>query len=187
MENMSYWTSPAFYTKDETKEDREKKETGLILKVCNVYGLTIDGLYSSKRKRETVEARFVLFYIFNKYLHYTLKETGAIFKKDHTTVLYGCKTISDLIDVDNELAIRVNKLINYTRYSFSINSETELNGKTSQYKGVSFHRSTKKWRAVIKLEKGTYKHLGVFKSELEAFVSVNLATKELNNRLKLKK
>lgn len=38
---------------------------------------------------------------------------------------------------------------------------------TSEYKGVSWYKQRKKWRAIIKYNK-KYKHLGYFDSEIEA-------------------
>lgn len=48
---------------------------------------------------------------------------------------------------------------------------------SSKYKGVSFHKETKKWQAYIKVDK-KLKYLGLFKTEEDAAEAYNLAAKE---------
>lgn len=54
----------------------------------------------------------------------------------------------------------------------SITSCTRLssskNAKGYEFKGISFHKRLKKWAAYTKLPSGKRKHIGYFKSELEA-------------------
>merc|ERR1712232_749026 len=50
---------------------------------------------------------------------------------------------------------------------------------TSPYRGVSFHACTQRWRARIKYG-GKSKHLGYYRSDLEAASAYDVATFELN-------
>ena len=45
-------------------------------------------------------------------------------------------------------------------------------GGTSKYKGVSWHKATKKWRALIGFNKHQ-KHIGLYDSEIEAALNYN--------------
>lgn len=50
----------------------------------------------------------------------------------------------------------------------SVSPEHRRPQKTSQYKGVSWHKREGKWRAAINLAEGQKKHLGYFTNEEEA-------------------
>jgi hypothetical protein len=50
---------------------------------------------------------------------------------------------------------------------------------TSGYKGVSFHKPTKKWSASIQADK-KQKHIGLFQSPQEAAFAWNIAAKEMH-------
>lgn len=51
-------------------------------------------------------------------------------------------------------------------------------GFSSAYKGVSWHKATKKWKAQIGYNKKT-KHIGCFASEIDAAIAYNVTAKEL--------
>ena len=48
-------------------------------------------------------------------------------------------------------------------------------GGSSKYCGVSFHRRDKRWQAYIHNETGRHRHLGTFKTELEAAAAYDAA------------
>ena len=63
------------------------------------------------------------------------------------------------------------------------NQENQYNqrpqkGKSSQYKGVSWHKQSKKWQAYIK-NNGKLKHLGHFVDEIDASKAYDAAAKKL--------
>merc|ERR1712034_102417 len=55
----------------------------------------------------------------------------------------------------------------------------QKNEKTSQYKGVSWHKRTKQWRVQIHLKGQKRKYGGMFKDELDAAKRVNQLCDEL--------
>ena len=61
---------------------------------------------------------------------------------------------------------RICNLREATRQQNTYNRKAPINN-TSGYKGVSWHKSTGKWRATIKY-KGKYRHLGTYNSPQEA-------------------
>ena len=65
---------------------------------------------------------------------------------------------------------------NYTQNNSNV---TPVTGSTSKYLGVSWHSSSKKWKADIRKGK-VKKYLGIFKDEADAARAYNAAAKELH-------
>lgn len=63
------------------------------------------------RKREYVEARYIVFYILVKHFKWKLERTGKFYDKDHATVLYGIKTVNNLMQTNKEFRSKVSSLI----------------------------------------------------------------------------
>ena len=61
------------------------------------FGITKDILQSKTRKRECTELRQILYYIMYEKYGKSLKSIGDEFgKRDHTTVIHGIQTLTDL-------------------------------------------------------------------------------------------
>jgi chromosomal replication initiator protein len=72
--------------------------------VCNYYGLEPRMLQSNSRKREVVQARQIAMFLSRKYTKVSLSSIGEqIGNRDHATVLYACKAIQNLVEVDKEV------------------------------------------------------------------------------------
>lgn len=89
--------------------------------------------------------------------------------------ILGCKEKVDHIDTSG---------INNQRYNLrpANNSQNKANsrkasGRTSIYKGVSWHKDTQKWQAAIAVNWKTI-YLGVFKDECDAAQAYNFAAEE---------
>jgi chromosomal replication initiator protein len=66
--------------------------------VAESFGITIDELLSPNRTAELALARQIAMYIARKNLHLTVNQIAIAFnKKDHTTVLYACRRIDEMI------------------------------------------------------------------------------------------
>lgn len=69
----------------------------LIESVCTEFCVSRKEMITKTRKREVVIARYVVFYILYKTIgHLSLSTIGALFLKDHATVLHGIRQV-DLI------------------------------------------------------------------------------------------
>ena len=69
--------------------------------VAEHFSLPIEKLQSKTRKREIVIARQLSMYLAKNHTNDSLKEIGANFGgRDHSTVIYSCKTVKDLMDTD---------------------------------------------------------------------------------------
>jgi chromosomal replication initiation ATPase DnaA len=79
-------------------------DPGIIHEVAKFYGVTVADIMGDSRRRPIPEARQYVMYQMRFKQQLSTKQIGIIFGKDHTTVIYACKVISDLIKV-NQLKI----------------------------------------------------------------------------------
>lgn len=71
----------------------------------NYYDVSEEEFMGKSRKREIVQSRQVAMYMLKKHRIASLEKIGsACGGKDHTTVTYAIKTISNLIDTDKKIA-----------------------------------------------------------------------------------
>lgn len=71
--------------------------------VCDYFEVPIEMVRSKTRKREIVQARQISMYLAKNYTKSSLKTIGAFFGgRDHSTVIYACQTVGDLIDTDKK-------------------------------------------------------------------------------------
>lgn len=178
---MNYWCMPSFKT---TNVDKEDLLDGLIKRVCKIRNISLEQLKSKTRHRNLVESRYIIFYLLVKYCNYGTKEAGAIFGKEHSTVIHARKTIEDLKEFNPTIKENLESLMDYVKYSFGDNSEIKdtLMAKTSGYRGVSWNNSNKKWRVTIYIKKGENYHVGYYKLEHDAYIAYQIAKKELESK-----
>lgn len=63
------------------------------------------------RQRHIVTARQIFMYLMRKYTDYSLSVIGAICgRRDHTTVIYGCNNVENLILFDRVLAPQIARM-----------------------------------------------------------------------------
>jgi chromosomal replication initiation ATPase DnaA len=78
----------------------------IIEAICDHYKITKSRMIGKSRKRELVIARHLFFYFSRTILRKTLFDIGLFAGgRDHTTVLHGCQTISDLIKTDDKVVM----------------------------------------------------------------------------------
>jgi chromosomal replication initiator protein len=84
--------------------------------VAEHYDLAIDRMKSKTRKREVVVARQTAMYLCKDMTQQSLKTIGDEFGgRDHSTVIYSCRAVQDLIDTDpsyKETVVELKKKIN---------------------------------------------------------------------------
>lgn len=69
--------------------------------VCEYFEISTEMVRSKTRKRDIVQARQISMYFAKNYTKASLKSIGAFFGgRDHSTVIYACQTVDDLIDTD---------------------------------------------------------------------------------------
>lgn len=83
--------------------ERELDIKGIQKMVCEFFGVSVEDILSKTRKQEIVSARQISMYLAKKYTKQSYKSIGKAFNgKDHTTVMYSCKTVEDRMDTDEE-------------------------------------------------------------------------------------
>ena len=79
--------------------------------VCDHFRISRELLQTKTRKREVVQARQLAMYFSKNYTKYSLSYIGnQIGKKDHATVLYACKAVTDLMETDRNFKMQVEEI-----------------------------------------------------------------------------
>ncbi len=79
--------------------------------VCEHYGLPVQILSARTRKREAVDARQLAMYLCKRFTNHTYEKIGSYFGgRDHSTVIHGCKTVEDRMEVDQAYREEVERL-----------------------------------------------------------------------------
>lgn len=83
-----------------------------IIEYCaNFYNVKKEDIYSEKRNKEIVFARQVCLYIIRELTDYSLSKIGLIFGKDHATVLYAIKKLTNIMEKDLSIKISIESLM----------------------------------------------------------------------------
>ncbi len=74
---------------------------GIVETICTYFNLDKQQLYAKGRKREYAQARQIAMYLAKKHISMPLSRIGQqIAGKDHSTVIYSCRKVQDLMAVD---------------------------------------------------------------------------------------
>ena len=92
-----------------------EKEDITVDKICNIvcqyYSLPLEAINSKSRERKIAEARQVAMYLARTYTNTSLSVIGqSMGNRDHTTVLYACRTVQNQMDVDSTFKTRIHTL-----------------------------------------------------------------------------
>jgi chromosomal replication initiator protein len=84
----------------------------IIREVANYFSLSYNDLKGIKRSHNIVFPRQLAMYIAREITQYSTTEVGQSFGgRDHTTVMYSCKTIEERIQADPTLDSTIQNLI----------------------------------------------------------------------------
>ncbi len=88
---------------------RNEVEPGEVVQtVADAFGIPIDRMLSRERTHEIALPRQIAMYLLREESNISLPQIGeALGGRDHTTVMYGCDKISDLLERDDRLRRRV--------------------------------------------------------------------------------
>lgn len=79
--------------------------------VCEYFEVPVEMVKSKTRKREIVQARQISMYLAKSHTKTSLKSIGVFFGgRDHSTVIYACQTVEDLIETDKKFKAYVSDI-----------------------------------------------------------------------------
>jgi chromosomal replication initiator protein len=80
--------------------------------VCDYFEVPVEMVKSKIRKREIVQARQISMYLAKNHTKTSLKSIGEFFGgRDHSTVIYACQTVEDLIETDKKFKSYVQDIL----------------------------------------------------------------------------
>jgi len=80
----------------------------VIRRVADVYGVTVDRILGRDRSRQVALPRQVAMYLLREESNISLPQIGeTLGGRDHTTVMYGCDKVADLIERDDRFRRQV--------------------------------------------------------------------------------
>lgn len=80
----------------------------VVSKVAEVFGVSIERMLSPERSRQVALPRQIAMYLLHEEANVSLPQIGdALGGRDHTTILYGCEKIADLMERDDRLRKQV--------------------------------------------------------------------------------
>ena len=83
----------------------------IIQTVCKHYGLDTSAIHTKSRKREVVQARQIAMYLAKNYTDLSASKIGHLIgNKDHATVLYACKNVKELREVDKAFLAEIDEI-----------------------------------------------------------------------------
>lgn len=84
----------------------------VIMATAEYYGLTPEDLSGRGRSREVSTARQVAMYIAHKEIDHPLQQIGEMLGgRNHSTVLYSCERIADLVSTDSRVRREINSIL----------------------------------------------------------------------------
>jgi chromosomal replication initiator protein len=76
--------------------------------VAGAFGVSVDNLIGPDRRKEVVLPRQIAMYLLREEANYSLPKIGeAMGGRDHTTVMYACQKVTDLLERDDKLRRQV--------------------------------------------------------------------------------
>jgi chromosomal replication initiator protein len=80
----------------------------VIRRVADVYGVTVDRILGRDRSRQVALPRQVAMYLLREESNISLPQIGeTLGGRDHTTVMYGCDKVADLLERDDRFRRQV--------------------------------------------------------------------------------
>jgi len=86
----------------------EVRPQEVIRKVAEAYGVSVEGLLGRDRSRQIALPRQVAMYLLREEANVSLPQIGeALGGRDHTTVMYGCDKVAELLEEDDRFRRQV--------------------------------------------------------------------------------
>ena len=87
---------------------RDVKPEEVVRKVAEVFSIPLERMLSHDRSREVALPRQIAMYLMREESNVSLPQIGATLGgRDHTTIMYGCEKVADLLERDDRFRRRV--------------------------------------------------------------------------------
>jgi chromosomal replication initiator protein len=87
---------------------REVDPDQVVQMVAEAFGITVDQITARNRARQVALPRQIAMYLLREEAQISLPQIGEVLGgRDHTTVMYGCDKVADLLEQDDRLRRRV--------------------------------------------------------------------------------
>jgi chromosomal replication initiator protein len=87
---------------------RDVQPTDVINKVADAFGTTVDRILGRERTQEIALPRQIAMYLLREEANISLPQIGdALGGRDHTTVMYACQKVADMLERDDHLRRQV--------------------------------------------------------------------------------
>ena len=89
-------------------QHQELQPDNVLRTVANVFGVAVERILSRERSQEVALPRQVVMYLLREEAQYSLPQIGeTIGGRDHTTVMYACEKVADMLERDDRLRRQV--------------------------------------------------------------------------------
>ncbi len=86
----------------------EVKPDEIVRRVAETFGITVDRILGRDRTKQVALPRQIVMYLLREEANYSLPQIGdALGGRDHTTVMYGCEKITEMLETDDRLRKQV--------------------------------------------------------------------------------
>jgi chromosomal replication initiator protein len=87
---------------------RELDPDYVLTKVAEVFNISVDELLARNRSRQVALPRQIAMYLLREEAHISLPQIGEVLGgRDHTTVMYGCDKVAEMLEQDDRLRRQV--------------------------------------------------------------------------------
>ncbi|WP_127715857.1 DnaA ATPase domain-containing protein [Halobacteriovorax sp. HLS] len=91
--------------------DSQINSKKIILRVCELYKVEFEEIFSRNRKKECAFARHLCMYILRERNGLSLARIATLFNRDHTSVIYGINKIIATIESDSSLKKTIHDIV----------------------------------------------------------------------------
>jgi chromosomal replication initiator protein len=98
-------------------ESKVTSPAEIIEAVCRYYQLTKSDIIGSSRVKAVAMARQIAMYLCREMTDLSLPKIGELFGRDHTTVMYACKKIADMMRERHYVYTHVSEVIERIKQS----------------------------------------------------------------------
>jgi chromosomal replication initiator protein len=80
----------------------------VVRRVADMFGITIDRILGRERTKQVALSRQIAMYLLREEANYSLPQIGAVLGgRDHTTIMYGCEKVAEMLETDDRLRKQV--------------------------------------------------------------------------------